>query len=473
MRRYIAHPWSLAFAAAAITSGVLVSMAPLLVGVVALGCIGILACLRVAVSTLPAIAVYAFVFNPLPYSVITTQYASRFITPSLMVLVVWLIRRTSPDADQQQRSLTLAALLGAVLSVWLIGGILVSDARMRSIMWTVTFLLVLLVISAATYATADEARSATNAVLLSATILGTVAILEGVIQSSILGNFFDRQDGTSLQHWSVYRVTTTLGHPLVNALFFACAGVLALAVLASFRSFAAVAALLASCAGLYFTVSRGGVIAFIVGVATVVMLLIFRAGVPTRWKVVAIGGCIAATTIFLSSPLAATRDGSADGRGSTIVRQELPAQVLDVVAKDFYLGSGPGTSISRFLQAGYPYPVESSAFQLLISLGALGLLTTALLTGILLIVLFRSSWPYSAAICIAYIVMISTFSVMDDYVGVLTLLPLLVASSRLSILGAAVGVESETCQRSWVSGGKSAASHRSRKEFHGKADPLC
>ena len=176
-------------------------------------------------------------------------------------------------------------------------------------------------------------------------------------------------------------MTTSLGHPLTNGTFFAVAAMLGLG-----RAFAGergwgLAATVFSCVGLAGSASRGPTVALGVGLVVLLVAMALGAGssissgrrllLPLVVVFVVAGGAYA----YL-----AERSAGGAAAGSLSTRLVTYEGGLELIHEHGLWGGGPGLTdeLKRNLPTGQATRgVESSALQLLISLGVPGLLTAA------------------------------------------------------------------------------------------------
>ena len=150
------------------------------------------------------------------------------------------------------------------------------------------------------------------------------------------------------QVWAVYRATTTLGHPLENAAFFALGATLALATAVRTGSRAYGLAAVCAIAGLAATGSRGPTAALLVGVLWV---LVAQAGRVPRLRI----GALAAVLVLAAGAalvVQAGRSGSAEADSSSQYRAFTAQQGIDTVRDHPWLGVGAGASSVAKLEQG-------------------------------------------------------------------------------------------------------------------------
>src|SRR5262249_18155523 len=135
--------------------------------------------------------------------------------------------------------------VSSALACWLLFGSLTSLSPQRSLAWSVVFGSAFLAAGAAAESSEMKTRQAfERAWLWSALVFGALGCAEGLTHWNPLAPHYKIDGSAITQHWSVYRIETTLGHPLVNAMVFATLGAgAAMIALARPTRFSAAAAL--------------------------------------------------------------------------------------------------------------------------------------------------------------------------------------------------------------------------------------
>ena len=214
----------------------------------------------------------------------------------------------------------------------------------------------------------------TRTLLLVASVLAAFGILEAALgQNPALAVPY--QDFGLTQTWAVYRITTTLGHPLSNSLFFVMVASLGFGLALTHRDrFALLSSILAAVAATLTGSFSSAVVAAVAGVLILLASALNRSAKPARIAVFAL--CLAAgVVVSVKTPISpvADRHASTEAQGSTAYRSGLVTRVRVAALHTHYLGSGPGTTgrVTRALD-GNPLPIENGWAELLISTGALG-----------------------------------------------------------------------------------------------------
>jgi hypothetical protein len=350
------------------------------------------------------------------------QGASLGILP----LAIWIIRAP--------RSTRIPAGLSAVASlfgVWLILSLLFAPLRTnKGLEWlfTVGLATVFAVVSAPEGLKAPAFRAL---FLNIATILGVYALLEGFIlhHNILFGPIFEHTSWWATQRLSAsYRVTTLLGHPLVNGLIFATASVLSASDLArrSRRTLFSLARFVILIGATDAAHSRGATISLAVGV--LVVIIFSRTGGKgwaTRRLVLVMGLFLGAAVLVYGLQ---ARDESRGGRVSAEVRVAVITRASEAVHDVGAFGAGPGESEayrrSKRLP-GWQIDLENSYAQLAVSLGVIGaLLLSLLLIAVVVVGLKNDLVTGEAAALLAILVDISGFNAIEGHpnVGVVIML---------------------------------------------------
>jgi hypothetical protein len=415
----------------ALTIGVLVPITDsaghlsLLVGCcLAITIVGLL--FAVPLHYLPAITLLATLLIPAEYSSLPRelQGASFGVVP----LAVWMIR-----APRSTRIPLGPQLLASLLGVWLILSAVFAPLHThRGWEWlaTVGMALVFSIVSAPTGLKVRDFRAF---FLNVATLLGIYALLEGFIlhRNVLFATFFDHTTWWASQHYNVsYRVTTLLGHPLVNGLVFSAAAVLAASDLAqkSGKTPMSLVRFIILVGATDATHSRGAAAALAAGV--IVVILFSRRGrqaLGTRRLALAISLLLGAT--FLVYGLKA-RDESRQGKESAQVRVTVINHALEAVNDLGLLGAGPGESEAYRKARHLPdssVDLENSYAQLAVSLGPIGaLLLLILLIAVVAVGVKNELVTGEAAALLTMIIDMGTFNTIEGHPNIGVLIALFV-----------------------------------------------
>jgi hypothetical protein len=407
---------AIGIAAAAIAIGGATSLQPHLAVAGAAAAMLVAGALIVPLAWLPGSALVLFLALPTAYLPLPLLL-SRFFTPSVIVFAVWAIRVLVTRRNAQPTAF--GKWWGRValgLTCWLLLGSLTSLSTQRSIAWVIVFGFTVLAAGAAAIASGDETRqSFERAWLWSALVFGALGCMEGVTHWNPLASHYEIDGIVITQHWSVYRIETTLGHPLMNALVFATLAAGAGMIALTRPRPLSVAAALCSAGAVTFTASRAGALALVLGIGVGVVCVFFSRTTRPAWRIAAVLGLVLAAVGVWSSPVLRHREASKEGQVSSADRYGLTDAAWRIVQHDSYAGSGPGTS-QRRLEQDEPKTLvlENSPLQLLVSTGVPGALALAtLLAGATRTAIRRRRWEGAAAL-VAAVVVSSGFNGWDQ-----------------------------------------------------------
>jgi len=271
--------------------------------------------------------------------------------------------------------------------------------------------------------------------LLTTTALGIYAVLEGFIlhRNVLFGPLFEHASWwVGQQHSASYRVSTLLGHPLINGTVFSAAAVLAASELVQKprRSGIALVRLMILIGATAATHSRGASIALIVGLLVVISFSRDRGeGQGTRRLVLVVGSILGATLLIYGLQ---ARDESQQGQQSAAVRAAVAKRASEALHGLEPFGAGPGESdyyrtVRRL--PGWKIDLENSYAELAVSLGPIGLsLAVALLIAIVVVGLQSALVTGEAAALLTILVAIAGFNAIEGHVVVLVLIGLFAIS---------------------------------------------
>jgi hypothetical protein len=363
--------------------------------------------LVVPAGWLPGCALALFLAVPTAYLPLPLL-ASHFFTPSVVVFGVWAARvLVGKPRSRNNPPVRWWRFVASALGCWLVVGSLTSLSPQRSMAWSIVLAATLLGTGAAAASSDLETRRAfERAWLWLAVVFGLLGCIEGLTHWNPLASHYQVDGSVIRQHWSVYRIETTLGHPLMNALAFATlaagAGMIALTRARPLS----VAAALSSSGAVAFTGSRAGALALVLGIGVGVLCALFSRTTRPAWRMAAVVALALVSVGVWYAPVLRQREASKEGRVSSTYRYQLLDVAWRIVQNDSYVGSGPGTSQRRLEQdAPRTLVLEDSPLQLLVSLGIPGclgfftLLGTATWTAIR-----RQRWEGAAAVVAATVV---------------------------------------------------------------------
>jgi hypothetical protein len=381
-------------------------------------CIGALA-IGLPSRWLPAASLGIWALIPIAYAPIPLEFA-RFGSPAVFLLIAWELRCLRLKAKDRFRGVALGTVL-LVLS--LMTSTLLSIDPARSLLWSIIFAACVL---GPLVVGVDDLCRALPPLLASwrvfALVLGGFAVVERAFRVNPLSAHYYINGSLIGQRWSVYRVETTLGHPLMNSTFFCVSGCLFLCLFFTrWKSVDLMAAALAV-GGIWLSGSRSGLIAFAVGMSLWALAFVFaKSGtLPRKAVVVALG--VTAAILLLASDVSLERSGSQEGQLSSDYRTLVVDVSLRVAHDHPFFGSGAGTAQKQTLASGFSVIVENSALQILIALGWVGSLALILFLAQLLVrQVVRGSFAGPAA-ATTLLVQLAAFNAVDSIPAVLVLL---------------------------------------------------
>ncbi len=393
-------------------------------------------------SALLLVAVLPLSYLPVPAVLLT-------ITPSGLLLCALAVRLLLRGSGPPRVVLGPAALLLVAFAGWLAVTAAAAEQRAVAVGWLVSFgLLVVLPALLATGAPDVRPVLRRTWILLGA-LLGAYAVLEAfVLQANPLLDplYASAPRGALVQKWSVYRATTTLGHPVSNGSFFAVTVPLALHAALQRRSLAATAAVLLAVGGVLASGSRSAFGAMLVGAAVVVLLPAggrARRGPSTSVRLLGAAAVLLVVVVGWSS--LSTRDDSGEGVRSAAFRTAQVPVALDSVEQAPLLGTGPGAAslsqealLSRIGGAG---AFESWWLELVVAAGIPGLLLGTAVLVAAVVTAARSGAPDVAAAVLAWAVSATFVNALEGGRPEQLVLGLLLA---LSLAGSGAAARPET-----------------------------
>ncbi len=345
------------------------------------------------------------------------------LSPAVAVIGVWCLRLAAAEAPLRLRRPTpgsrAPALVAVGLAGWLVASLLLTRFVGTAVAWTAGFAVLALLPAALAPFEPAAARPIVSTWTGLAAVLGVYASLEAwVLRDNPLLGWAYRSapapDGFD-QIWSVYRATTTMGHPLVNATFFAVALPLAVDRALRHRRPLDLAAVAATGAGLLATGSRGALVAGAVA-ATVTCALAVRDADARRWApavlaLVAVGVVVGGTTLL-------ARTASAEGRDSLTYRIEVLGDALAVAGDNVAFGVGPGAAgvVKGEAERGVAaFPYENAWVEMVVATGAPGALLLAVLCALAARRAARAGRAGVAGAVVAYAITAATFNLLEGH----------------------------------------------------------
>lgn len=416
---------------AAVATGMLITLAdsngdlgPLIGSCVAVAAVGAL--FAVPTRLLPSITLLITLLVPTEATFF--PHLLQGATLGAVPLAVWIIR--APRLTQTPSVFRIQAYL---LGVWLVLSEVFAHLRThRGWEWLGVAIIALVLPFLRTPGDFDLRRF--RAYFLTATtFLGVYALIEGFFLHSnpLFGGLFIHTVWWPRLHFNAsYRVTTLLGHPLVNGTVFSAAAVLAASSIVKKHDTPLVALLRFGIltGAVLVTHSRGPAVALAIGVAVVI---VFegrqRQGYSIRRLVLVISAI--AGLAFVAIGLEA-RDESRQGRTSAESRVDVIPHTIETLHHVGPFGAGPGESGSYRTSLNLPgshVALENSYAQLAVSLGPIGLLIVLALLGSVIVAGLRvESMVGEAATLLTILVAIAGYNAIEEHRIVIILISLFV-----------------------------------------------
>jgi O-antigen ligase len=390
---------------------------------------GMLYLLAMPLSWMPALAL---AFAALVPAISLQPAGAKFPGIANFILIVWFARMLLSRDRVRVRVDALYVVLLALLCVWLVVTTATSIAPEMSIIWLSNFLPAIAV-PLMIRMDGETARRLASTWITVGAVLAVHACLEWVFQDDLVYGALAQLLGVpSPQHWSAYRPETSFRHPIPAGGFLAATALLALGQAIRLRRPVYVAVGLLASVATVLTQTRGAALGLLVG-AVVIMLGWSYRRFPSAPKVRPWVALIMLASAYLGSnfgPLAA-RSESLEGEGSVEQREVVSQVVLDLAHQTGYVGTGPGTA-QRALAAfkTITVPIESSALQLLLAVGAIGAITLLLLLVAAILQGMSNRNLGAAAALASLVVALSTYNAIEAKPGQMIFVGLAILLAR-------------------------------------------
>ncbi|GAB2570995.1 O-antigen ligase family protein [Microlunatus antarcticus] len=376
---------------------------------------------------LPSVALWLFALLPVGYLVGVPNFVGRFYSPAVVVLLIWLVRLSfTRGRPSFFRSLRWLVPVFAVL----LGLSYIGLSPSRSVNW----LIVVAIAVALPAALAPAIDRRTSTTLLQAWFvlgigLSLVAVIESLLQTNPLSPYYSFD-----QHWALYRVSTTLGHPLMNGTFFsvtACLAAFTMTRVGAPRGTAFICfAACALAAGL--TGSRSGVYALVAGLAVGLLVTLVSGRTSIANKLLGIVLGVVALVVLPALPTIAGRAGSAEGAASSLYRDYVVRLAGRLFLERPIVGYGPGNSAIATAQSGAVLPLENSVLGTLVSGGVIGTAALLVLVAVVVVRVVRTGRADGIAAIAAYVVAGAAFPLWESNPAALIAVGLVVIATRTS-----------------------------------------
>ncbi|MDY0911232.1 hypothetical protein [Rathayibacter festucae] len=363
-----------------------------------------------AAAAILLVVLYAVV----PFDYLPAPLPLRVLSPLLLLAALLAVATGAPPPPWLRGIALLPAFTFALYALLI--PILRPHGQLATVLATTAVLILALIAIPLRMSGPSVFGPLTAALLVVAAVLAVLGTVEAATRSNAYAAIYAAAPYPLTQEWSVYRILTTLGHPLVNSTFFASVGSLAFGLFLRGRRPGALLAFAACCTAVLLTASRSGVAALGTGTAIAVGLTVLRL-TGSRFVRLALAVVPLAVILAIVGPeVLDARSSSQEGRLSVEVRDlvlRIGLRLLPTESGIF--GSGGGLSSTVFENnGGRHYALESSLWQLILSYGVIG---AVLLLGHLLIVLLRSiarGAIAGPAMLIAWAVSASAFNLLES-----------------------------------------------------------
>lgn len=374
---------------------------------------------------LPSVSLWLFALLPVGYLNGVPNFAGRFYSPAIVVLLIWLVRLVWKRGRRSfVRSLRWLVPVFAVL----LGLSYIGLSPSRSVNWLIV-VAIAVALPAALAPAIDQRTSST--LLQSWFVLGIglslLAVIESLLQTNPLSPYYSFD-----QHWALYRVSTTLGHPLMAGTFFsvtACLAAFTMTRVGAPRGTAFIC--FAGCAlAAALTGSRSGVYALVGGLAVglLVTLVSGRTSIANKLLGVVLG--VVALVVLPALPTIAGRAGSAEGAASSLYRDYVVRLAGRLFLERPIVGYGPGNSAIATAQSGAVLPLENSVLGTLVSGGVVGTLALLVLVAVVVVRVVRTGRADGIAAIAAYVVAGAAFPLWESNPAGLIPVGLVVIATR-------------------------------------------
>jgi len=355
----------------------------------------------------------------------------------LLVLIVWVARVTVTRADGvASRPKASPAVLVVLLSTWLLVACIGSIERYSSLLWVLSFCgLVMAPVLGGARDRRGLERALRTWVALASLCGGFAAIEAFVLHRNPLFDWAYHSGSSPLvQVWDVYRATSTLGHPLTNAVFFATAIPIALGFVGGPHGRRYLVAIAPCAVGLLATASRGAAAG--AGVGIVVAVLMAALSRQDRYRSFLRAGIalvmLGALAVIGSGALS-ERSSSQEATGSASYRSLAFGAGRSLAARSPLTGFGPGVADQakrQFVSAGDPKAgLEDSWMQIVVGGGLPALALTAALVALACSMAAKArNWGLLGAL-IAYLIAAATSALVEQQQPYLLFFGILLASS--------------------------------------------
>jgi hypothetical protein len=288
--------------------------------------------LVVPTRSLPAIAILVLVLVPIGEA---PSAAAEHLPLATIPLFVWMLR-------VRRRPIVVIAIPALALLVWVVLSFMFAPIATRAgLLWTIGFAVSPCLLCLTGARLEDQRPLALLVAVMS--VLGVYAGIEAFVVhgNPLMDPLYRSATSPVRQVWGTYRATTILGHPLVNATFFAVAGVLAFdRYLAGQSRYAGLQTCLLVL-GEVATKSRAAMVALAAGMLMLMVLRLVQGASRRRLAVAAAG---LAVSLVVGAAVFIARNSTVEAQRSTNDRTAVVANAEQAIAGHVLLGVGPGES---------------------------------------------------------------------------------------------------------------------------------
>lgn len=364
-----------------------------------------------------------------PFAYASGSATLSYLVPGSLIMLTYVLAGLGQRPPWMGQGVSILTGIFALYCAFQIpfGG---SDNNSRKLIWTLLLIFVVLL----PFLTSRNHLILKPIVLMvlgSGVVISIFGIIEYATRFNIFAEFFSLASSPLTQKWGDYRILTMVGHPLVNATFLAVSGTASLASYLRWNYRSSLLILVLSGAALVLTQSRTGIAALAVGIG---FALIGSAKGKNKGRIIgAIMLLAIAMLIFvqIENPLS-QRNSSVEGQGSSELRFAYLEVMPDLMDAASIWGTGAGLSDSALEKVGgyaSGYPIESSAVQLVVSLGPLGTLLFVAAVGGVLILSVRRGAFIAPSMFAAYLVAASGFNLFEAFPALIAVPGILLSAS--------------------------------------------
>ena len=311
-------------------------------------------------TILPSLAMIFLSFCPIPY--LTTLGIFQLLSPASLVLLVFVLKNLNSIVPM--RILFVSPLI--LVLIYLGAN---SDNVQRSLGWSYTLSLLLVSITLNFQSKLVNYKFLIDTLFAISIVLIIYAILEVIIGSNPIFNNYPLYWGR-YSSWGQYRITTSLGHPINNGLYFSFYFLLlATLPLAENRKRIRISILFLLFICTLLSGSRSGVLALFIGIA-VLAIYNYLNGIRSRRVAIWLPFLpILLLILFPAYSKFLSRNVSFEGKQSAAYRFKVITDIWQQLPYIPAEGFGPGLGSAGFRTIGFRTILESGIGQLLVGLG--------------------------------------------------------------------------------------------------------